>query len=266
MEYIVLVSVIVVVAVFLWTSVRRTVVFEYEKGMKYVGGRFEGVLEPGAYWHIPFFTTLRKVDVRPRFISIVGQEVLSSDGVTLKVSLAAKYQIADPDKATHKIQSYEGALYLELQLALRQIIGGADIDSVLSTRSEMSKQLVELTASRMEEIGLTLLTVSVKDIMFPGALKEIFAQVVNARQEGLASLERARGETAALRHLANAAKMLESNPNLMSLRVLQTLGESSGNTLVLGMPAQEAATTLAATKPARDKGKRKSGAKKRGKG
>jgi len=73
--------------------------------------------------------------------------------------------------------------------------------------------------------------------MFPGKLKEIFAQVINAKKEGLAALEKARGETAALRSLANAAKMIENNPNLMQLRLLQTLGQSSGNTLILGMPS-----------------------------
>ena len=74
--------------------------------------------------------------------------------------------------------------------------------------------------------------------MFPGKLKEIFAQVVNAKKEGLAALEKARGETAALRNLTNAAKMIEGNPNLMQLRLVQALGEGSGNTLILGMPSQ----------------------------
>ena len=74
--------------------------------------------------------------------------------------------------------------------------------------------------------------------MFPGKLKEIFAQVVNARQEGLAALEKARGETAAWRHLANAARMLATHPGLMQLRLIQALKESSGHTLMLGLPAQ----------------------------
>jgi hypothetical protein len=69
-------------------------------------------------------------------------------------------------------------------------------------------------------------------------LKEVFAQVVSAKKEGLAALEKARGETAALRHLANAAKVLEDNPNLMQLRVVQAIGQAPGSTLVLGMPSQ----------------------------
>ena len=73
--------------------------------------------------------------------------------------------------------------------------------------------------------------------MFPGELKRTFAQVVTARKEGLAALERARGETAALRNLANAARTMEGNPALMQLRVLQEIGKSPGNTVVLGLPA-----------------------------
>lgn len=95
-----------------------------------------------------------------------------------------------------------------------------------------------MTEEKIKELGLKLISVSLKDIMFPGKLKEIFAQVINARKECLAALEKARGETAALRNLANAAKMIDSNPNLMQLRLVQALGQSSGNTLILGMPQE----------------------------
>jgi hypothetical protein len=75
-----------------------------------------------------------------------------------------------------------------------------------------------------------------KDIMFPGEMKKVFAQVVKAQKEGQAALEKARGETAALRNLANAARIMDDNPNLLQLRALQTLADSSGNTLVIGLP------------------------------
>ena len=219
-------------------GVRPVTVFEYEKGLKYADGKFVSVVEAGRYWYMPFFTVIRKVDTRPRFVSITGQEVLSSDGVTLKVSLAANFKIADPNVAINNVKDFQEALYLELQLALREIIGEAEIDTVLAGRNELSKKLMEITESKAADLGLELISVNLKDIMFPGKLKEIFAQVVNAKKEGLAALEKARGETAALRNLANAAKLIESNPNLMQLRLVQALGESSGNSLILGMPSQ----------------------------
>jgi regulator of protease activity HflC (stomatin/prohibitin superfamily) len=234
----VVVLVVVVGCVSLFkVGVRRLTVLEYEKGLKYTRGKFRSVLNPGQYWYMPFFTVIQKLDVRPRFVSIAGQEVLSSDGVTLKVSLAANYEITDPRIAINSVQSFQEALYLELQLALRAIVGAADIDTVLSGRNELSQKLMQIAEPKITSLGLKLLSVDLKDIMFPGKLKEIFAQVVHAKKEGLATLEKTRGETAALRNLANAAKLLEGNPNLMQLRLLQTVGGASGNTLILGMPA-----------------------------
>lgn len=116
---------------------------------------------------------------------------------------------------------------------------------------------MELVKAKAADFGLRLITVSVKDIMFPGKLKEIFAQVVTARKEGLAALEKARGETAALRSLANAARMLEGNPNLLQLRLLQAVGESSGSTLVLGLPPAAAGVISAASKEGSSDAERK---------
>ncbi len=238
---IIIVSVVVVVAKY---GLRRMTVYEYERGIKYTRGKFQAVIPPGQYWYLAWFTTIRKVDVRPRFASITGQEILSSDGVTLKVSLAANFEVVHPDLAVNKVQDFQETLYTELQLALRQIIGSVDIDSLMTTREEIAKKLANMTQAKAEELGLRLISVGIKDIMFPGSLKEMFAQVVSARKEGLAALERARGETAALRNLANAAQMVESNPGLMQLRVLQSVGGSSGNTLVLGLPGQTAALPI----------------------
>ena len=224
-----------IIAVIVKFVTRRITILEYERGLKYKKGKFTEVLGPGCYWYLPSFATIHKIDVRPSYASISGQEVLSSDGVTIKISLAANYEVTDPHVAVNKVQNYRDALYLELQLALRDIIGSMDIDTVLNSRSDIQTKLMEMTGARIAELGLKLHSASVKDIMFPGKLKELFAQVINAKKEGLAMLERARGETAALRNLANAAKLMESNPNLLQLRLLQALGQSSGSTLVLGI-------------------------------
>jgi hypothetical protein len=88
----------------------------------------------------------------------------------------------------------------------------------------------------MGGIGIELLSVDVRDVMVPAELKRAYAAVVAARQEGAVSLERARGETAALRSLANAGRLLDDHPGLLSLRLVQELGAHGGNTVVLGVP------------------------------
>jgi regulator of protease activity HflC (stomatin/prohibitin superfamily) len=214
----------------------RVTVLEFERALRYRKGKFDRVLEPGQYWIYRRTTMLDKNDMRPRFISVPGQEVLSSDSVSVRVSLAAEYEIADLPKAINQVEDYEQALYLTLQVALHEIVGQDEIDRLLEKRDEVGRRLLELGAPAVQEFGLRLLSVDIKDIMFPGPLKKVFAAVVEARKEGLASLERARGEQAALRNLANAARIMEGNPMLMHLRLLQEIGSTSGNTIVLGLP------------------------------
>ncbi len=239
LEVAALVAVLAVLAavVFFRVVARRVVVFQHERGLRYVNGRFRDVLGPGPYWILPTRTSVSKIDVRPRFVTVPGQEVLTSDAVTVKITVAAKFDIADPDLAVNGIVDFGSALYTELQLAARDVVGSVDLAGLLAARAELSDRLLAAARPRAQALGLTLLEASVKDIMLAGRLREVFAEVVTAKQEGLAALERARGETAALRSLANAARMVDDNPNLLQLRLLQVLGETSGNTVVIGATA-----------------------------
>jgi regulator of protease activity HflC (stomatin/prohibitin superfamily) len=141
--------------------------------------------------------------------------------------------VTDPYLAINHVANYQEALYLILQLNLRDVLGALDVDELLAKREQIGKQIFDRSVAKAAEIGLLLSLVNLKDIMFPGELKMIFAQVVKARKDGLAALERARGESAALRNLANAAKLLDGNPKLAQLRLYQLLENSAGNTVVL---------------------------------
>lgn len=212
---------------------RRPVIFEYQRGLLYDRGKFKRILDPGPHWLFRPYHSLKLVDVRDLNVTIAAQEVLSADNIGIKISLAAGYKVTDPYLAINKVTNFNEALYLVLQLNLRDAIGALAIDDLLAKRQEIGKQLLESSISSAAEMGLELKFVNIKDIMFPGELKNIFAQVVNARKEGLAALEKARGESAALRNLANAASLLDKNPNLMQLRMIQSLEKGSGNTVVI---------------------------------
>lgn len=230
---------------------RKITVFEFERGLLYVGGKFRSLLEPGQYWIWTPSRTVTKVDVRPRIAAVPGQEVLTADGIAVKVSLVAQYRVADPLIAINAQANYESSLYTELQLALRRLISAETIDSLLEKRPAMAAQLTEAAKAGVARLGVELIQADVRDLTLPGELKKLFAQVTKARQEGLAALERARGETAALRNLANAARLVSDNPALMQLRLLQVVGEQSGNTVVLGMPQTSSPLPIAAGAKAR---------------
>lgn len=224
-------AIVVWIGVLYLISRYSIIVYEFERGLKYRKGKFVEVLNAGRYWIFFRSTTVKKIDVRPKFISVPGQEVLSADSVTLKVSVTARYEIVDPNLAVNKIENYTEAFYAIVQLAIRDIIGSMKIDDILEQRATLNQKLMDLTVGKAEELGMKIQLIGIKDIMFPGELKKIFTKVVESQKEGLAALERARGETAALRNLANVSKVLEDNPALMQLRALQ----STGNTVVIGV-------------------------------
>jgi regulator of protease activity HflC (stomatin/prohibitin superfamily) len=207
-------------------------------GLLYHKGKFAQVLGAGRHIRWGRYFTLDAQDLRKTSLLVAGQEVLTADNVGLKLSLLVTYQVTDPVKAAHETQHWQGELYNAAQLALRAVVGGVAVEALLNQRLDIGAQLLARVQPEAAKIGIHVQAVEVKDVMFPAELKRAFADVLKAKQEGQAALERARGESASLRNLANAARVLEGNPALMNLRLMQSLSaaQNAGNTLVVGMP------------------------------
>jgi regulator of protease activity HflC (stomatin/prohibitin superfamily) len=232
---IVLVIVVAAIAVGVRLSVGRATVHDYERGLRYVRGRFRGLLEAGDYVYFRLTTEIRVLDARPTWLLVEGQEVPTADGVPVKVSLGARYVVGDAVTVVTADQDAKRALYLELQLALRESIATRTVDEALAARTAIGAELLERCTADATALGLELIAVAVRDVMVPGELKRAYASVIAARKDGEAALERARGETAALRSLANSARLLEDNPGLLRLRAIQQIGQTGGNTIMLGL-------------------------------
>ena len=251
MEYVIaLLLVVLVGVVVVRPAVSVVTVHDYQRGLRFRQGRLVGLLDPGTHVAIRPLTEIHLLDGRPTSITVPGQEILTADGVALRVSLTARYVVADPVAAVTNDQSYVSALYTALHAGLRAALAGRTADEILATRADLGPAVGESVASEVARIGVELLGVDVRDVMVPSELKRAFAGIVAARREGEAALERARGETAALRSLANAGRMLEDNPGLVQLRILQQLGASSGNTVMLGMPGSDGRPTTPSPAPA----------------
>ena len=233
---VVLIALVVLIVVIVLRVVRVTTIHDYERGLRFRQGRLVGLVDPGVHLTVGPLTELRGLDVRPSMVPVEGQEILTKDGVAAKISLVARYVVGDPVAAVTQDADFRRTTYLVLQLGLRQAVNRRTLDENLAARAALGPEVRELVAGRLAAIGVELLDVEVRDVMIPAELKRAFAAVIVARKEGEAALERARGETAALRGLANAGRTLADNPGLLQLRILQELGASSGNTIVFGAP------------------------------
>jgi regulator of protease activity HflC (stomatin/prohibitin superfamily) len=206
----------------------RTTIHETELGLLYVKGRFVRLLGPGRHWIVKLGARVERVDARRRLLHVQSQEILTSDNVQLRLSAVVSLRMTDPARALHETESYEHDVYVATQLALRAAVAETAIDDLLERKLQIGEGLLQAVAARGEPLGIEVDAVEIRDVILPGDLRSAFAEVVGARAEGRAALERARGESAALRNLANAARVIEGNPGLMNLRILQAISQEQG--------------------------------------
>jgi regulator of protease activity HflC (stomatin/prohibitin superfamily) len=210
----------------------RIVVQEWERVLLYKNGQFEQAFGAGRHWRFGWRRRAVRVAVRPMLLTVAGQEVLTSDGLSVKVSLLARIRIADPRRWHETVELPDAFVYAAIQVALREATASRTLDELLASRGELGPEVVAAAMGTAEDVGVVIEDVAVRDVMLPAELRRAATEAATARAHGLASLERARGEVASTRALANAAKMVADNPALLQLRTLQAV-EAGGATVVL---------------------------------
>lgn len=200
---------------------------EYERVVRFVDGRVRDVLGPGRHRYRPRRTELHRVDVRPRTLTVAGQEMLTSDGVSVRVTVTLRVRVEDPALSVTESQEGVHDVYLAAQLAVRALVAGRSLDDVLAARTSLGADLVAQVATAAARVGCVVDEAAVRDVMLPGELRRAYAETTLARERGRAERERARTEAATLRSLANTARLLEQHPALLRLRTLQVAEQDS---------------------------------------
>lgn len=173
------------------------------------------------------------LDLREQVVTVAPQEVLTADGVTVRVTAFARWAIGDPVAFTERVADPVGWVYLAVQLALREALAVREADALVrAPRSTLTEETVAPLRVAAADVGVTLAEVLIKDVVLPHDLRAAYAELVVGRQRAQAQLEAARAETAALRSMANAAKLLDEHPALARLRLVQALPAGSRVELV----------------------------------
>ena len=203
----------------------------YEKGLKFRNGRLVEILGPGRYRVATIWAKERiaKVDLRARMLVLHGQEIMTADKVTLRLTAMAKMKVIDPAAALLSVDDYAGQVYADVQLALRAAVGGLELEALLGQKGLLGETVRAAVAERARGYGVDMLDVGVRDLILPGEMKAILNQVMEARKKAEAALILRRGEVAATRSLANTAEMLARNPTLLHLKELEALERIAGH-------------------------------------
>lgn len=194
-------------------------------GVLKIDGETQALLPPGltAYWKINHLVEAEVVDTRLQVLEVSGQEILTKDKVNLRINLAANWRYSDVLLAFSQLTKPIDHLYRELQFALREAVGTRTLDELLEDKRVIDDVVSEQVKSRMLPFGMEIASLGVKDIVLPGDMKNILAQLVEAEKSAQANVIRRREETAATRSLLNTAKVMENNPVALRLKELETL-------------------------------------------
>ena len=209
-----------------WITVRP-----WERAVVLRSGALDRTADAGRYrrrrhevWHI--------VDLRPRWLTLSTQEVLTSDGLQVRVTPVALFRVVDPTAWLTESDLPTPALYTLAQLALRDALTGKALDDVLAARdSLLGEAKAQLAVGRRHCLGAEVMEFRVRDVTLPAELRSAYSETARAKEEGRAKLERARGDAAALRSMANAAQLLEAHPALLELRAIDA-ARASGQFIV----------------------------------
>ena len=205
------------------------IIQQFERGVVFTLGKYSGIRNPGWTILIPWFQTMRRVDVRSTPIDVPKQEVITKDNVTVNVDAIVYFRVLDPAKALLETTNYVYATTNFAQAALRDITGNFELDELLSKRDEISAQIKEIVDKETDKWGIDIENVKLQNIELPADMKRAMAKQAEAERERRAAIIVADGEKASAQAVSEAASLLAKTPGGLQIRTLQTLEKISSD-------------------------------------
>ena len=229
----------IIIAVFLVLGIR--IVFEYKRAIKFRFGKYIKTLQPGFRWIIPFIETIQIVDIRVITFNIDSQEVMTEDNVPCSIDGVVFFKIVNPEKAVLEVEEYNFAITQLAQAALRDVCGKVELDTILSKREEMGKNIKSIVEHETKDWGIEIIDVKIKDIQLPENMRRMMANQAEAERSRRARVILALAEEQAAGKLLEAGKLLDQSPSAIKLRLYQTLANiaaEKNSTIIFPFPEE----------------------------
>jgi regulator of protease activity HflC (stomatin/prohibitin superfamily) len=210
-------------AVYALGSIR--ILRQYERAVVFFLGRYTGTRGPGPIILPLGFFRMKRVSMRIVAQDIPAQDVITRDNISVKVNAVLYFRVADAALATLEIQDYLYATGQLAQTTLLSVLGQVELDELLADRRKVNDLLKEIIDERTDYWGVEVSAVEIKDVLLPDGMRRAIARQAEAERERRAKVISAQGELQASETLAQAARMLQSQPASLQLRYLQTVTE-----------------------------------------
>lgn len=234
-----LIIVAILLVIILLASIRQ--VNEYERGVKFVLGKFKKVLDPGWHMILPIFQSYQKTDIRVKVVDVPEQDAITKDNVTIKINAVLYFYIFDAKKSLLSVQNCAYAVTQLAQTTMRNLVGSVTLDELLTDRERISNEICLIVDKATDEWGVKIQNVELKDIALPTEMQRVIAKVAEAEREKAAVITKASGELEASKNLSLAAKELSNSPGALHLRTLSTINDVSSdqsNTIIFAIPIE----------------------------
>ncbi|MBI3981506.1 MAG: slipin family protein [Gemmatimonadetes bacterium] len=201
------------------------VIRQYDRAVTFFLGRYWATKGPGLIFVPLFFAKLTRVSLRIVAMDIPPQDVITRDNVSIKVNAVLYMRVKNPEDAVIQIENYLFATSQLAQTTLRSVLGEVQLDELLADREKINAILKQIVDQRTEAWGIEVSAVEVKDVDLPPEMKRAMARQAEAERERRAKVIAAEGEFQASHKLAEAARVIGTQPAALQLRYLQTLVE-----------------------------------------
>ncbi len=217
------------------------VIDQYERGIVLTLGQYSGTRGPGLTWILPGIQRMIKVDMRITTVDIPSQEVITKDNVPVGINAVVYFQVESAEKSILNIKDYTLAVAQYAQAALRDVIGGIELDPLLSEREKISEEIKKIVDTATNSWGINVTDIKIQDIELPADMKRVMAKQAESERERRAIIIRAEGEFQASARLAEAARVLNETPGGLSMRTLQTIEKINpdpSKTVIFALPVE----------------------------
>jgi regulator of protease activity HflC (stomatin/prohibitin superfamily) len=224
---------------------------EYERGVVFLLGRFQGVMGPGLILVVPGIQQMVRVDLRTLVLDVPSQDVISRDNVSVKVNAVVYFRVVDPQLAIIQVANYLDATSQLAQTTLRSVLGKHELDEMLAEREKLNVDIQTVLDQQTDAWGIKVANVEIKHVDLNESMVRAIAQQAEAERARRAKIIHAEGELQASEKLLEAANMLSQRAEAMQLRSLQTRTQIAGDkshTIVFPLPMDLVGPILEAAK------------------
>ncbi|MDN5865422.1 MAG: slipin family protein [Gammaproteobacteria bacterium] len=233
-----IIIVIVIILLFILSSIK--ILKEYERGVIFLLGKFQGVKGPGLIIVVPVIQQMAKVDLRVIVLDVPPQDVISRDNVSAKVNAVIYFRIVDAEHAIIQVADPFGATSQLAQTTLRSVLGQHELDDMLAERDKLNEDIQKILDEQTDAWGIKVTNVEIKQIELDENMVRAIARQAEAERVRRAKIINAQGELQASEKLTQAAERMATQPQAMQLRYLQTLTEvaqpGKSNTILFPLP------------------------------